>query len=1001
MALTAGVVLLSVTVSQAQERMSLDGVWRSVDRASVLGSDDVAWVRPEKYTAFTVDDALLDSVLAQAPMEGSVDARAAQPEIILPMPDGTYARFRFVESPIMAPELAAKYPDIHTYLGQGVDDPNAVVRFDITPTGFHAQILSPNGAVYIDPLNRGDNIAHASYYKRDNRHNGEIPACIVLPNPDGRIAPQGDGDFLRTAETLRTYRLANAATGEYTAFHGGTVALGQAAIVTAINRVTGIYEVEVGVRMVLVGNNDSVVYTDGGTDPYSNDNGSAMLSQNISNLNSVIGSGNYDIGHVFSTGGGGVAFLGVICTSSKGGGVTGLPSPIGDNFYVDYVAHEMGHQFGANHTFNSVTSNCGGGNRNGGTAYEPGSGSTIMAYAGICGADNLQSHSDPYFLHESYREIRNYITASSGSSCSVNTATGNSDPTVDAGPDYTIPQSTPFILTAASASDPDSDPLTYCWEERDLGAAQALTDADNGSSPLWRSWDPVTEPYRLFPRLPNLLNNNFLKGEKLPTTNRDMDFRCTVRDNRAGGGGVAFDDMTVTVSAGAGPFLVTSPNTSTDVWSGGETVTWDVAGTTGAPINAATVNILLSTDGGQTYPIVLAANTPNDGSQAIVAPNLPTTTARVKVEAVGNIFFDISNANFTIEEQPALAILLPNGTPASVAPAVATTIDVQVIPLAENVVPGSPTMYYRADGGAYQSYPLTPLGGDLYQATLPPSFCADTPEYYFSAEGDGSTVITEPATAPSLVFASGVGSLTQVFADNCETDMGWTATFVAEAAGTTEGDWERGVPLGNDRGDPPTDADGSGQCYLTENDPGDINSDVDNGTAILTSPVFDMSAGGAISYSYWLNDIPGGPIGVEDSMVVEVATDAGGTNWQQVRSYATVLDEWRTDTIQIGTETVASSTIRIRFAVSDLDPGDVIEAGLDNITMSTLACADAGDGDFDVDGDVDLYDYGRLQGCWGEVGVSVPCMPGDLTGDDKIDADDWEIFNLVINGPNP
>ena len=681
-----GTEQIMVVDADVADTLDESGLWQSIDDFQLANAQIDSALSLSAYKSFTLDHNLLATRLAETPVEFS---GATGNMVTLPSPGGGFDQFAIWESAIMAPDLAAKFPMIETFAGRGIDDPTASVRMDLTPQGFHAQVLSSQGTYYVDPFSHLEATGpYVSYFKTDalpgaddnfsclvdtvgmensftednqGQHSGGCccPDCAIIVGIAGQESSVRPGGMetsglseasgtirplLSHGTQLRSYDLAVAATGEYTAYHGGTVTAAMSAIVTTMNRVNGIYETDIATRMILVANNDQLVYTDGSTDPYSNSDGFSMLSENQSNIDSIIGDANYDIGHVFSTGGGGVAGLGVIGDSgSKARGVTGQGSPVGDPFDVDYVAHEMGHQFGANHTFNGNN-----GNRNASTAMEPGSASTIMGYAGIMGSDNLQSNSDPYFHSVSLDEMVAEITTGNANAAATITNTGNSVPTVDAGSDYTIPAATAFVLTA-TGSDPDAgDVLTYCWEQRDLGAQQGVNDGDNGSSPLFRSWNPTTSSERVFPRYSDLLSGTTVVGETLPTTSRDMNFRVVLRDNSTGGSAFNTDDMLVTVVDTGSPFQVTTANSAVS-WTGGgiETVSWDVAGTDSGAINAATVDILLSTDGGATFSTV-AGGVANDGTQNITVPNTPTSQARLKVQAVGNIFFDISNSEFTI-----------------------------------------------------------------------------------------------------------------------------------------------------------------------------------------------------------------------------------------------------------------------------------------------------------------------------------------------------------------
>ncbi len=636
--------------------------WQKVEASSFNVSQERK-VFPEQFTALHLDLSALRTALALAPKEGE-KSFADGLQLSFPMPDGSVKTFSILETVVMHPLLAAKYPLIKTYIAKGMDDPYAWMRLDVTYLGFNAMISTSEGMVFIDPVNNTEPENYLCYYRKnmpdayyrhcefDSKSAEEERVKKEIYNTGFKKNLEG----LDTGDELRTYRLALACTGEYAATKGGTVSGALSGMVTSVNRVNGIYEKEVAVRMILIANTDTLIFLNAGSDPYTNNSGGTMLGENQTTISNLIGNPNYDFGHVFSTGGGGIAGLGVICDGSqKAHGVTGLPNPVGDPFDVDYVAHEMGHQFSGNHTFNSNSQGSCAGNASLGHNYEPGSGSTIMAYAGICGSHDLQNHSDPFFHTESYNEIFSFTIFGPGNSCPLITFTNNSAPALNPLSDYIIPFKTPFMLTG-SASDPDGDALTYIWEQFDFGPFGA-PNSPSGNAPTFRDFTPSTDSTRTFPKLSSIINNINTNGERLPTYARTMHFKFTARDNRIAGGGVAnnFTPVVVDVINTVNPFLVTVPNANTVVWEFGATelVTWDVSSTDLAPINCANVNIRLSLDGGFTFPYLLAANTPNDGLDSVVVsgtfPNVNTTLARIKVEAAGNIFFDMSNANFSIQ----------------------------------------------------------------------------------------------------------------------------------------------------------------------------------------------------------------------------------------------------------------------------------------------------------------------------------------------------------------
>ncbi|GAB5538887.1 MAG: hypothetical protein Salg2KO_09900 [Salibacteraceae bacterium] len=576
-------------------------------------------------------------------------------KIKLPMPNGELVDLSLEYAPIMAHGLAERYPEIKSFKVFGED--GLYGRIGYTTHGFHGMVFTPNGTVYMDKIQEG---VYHSYYRKeymDSRSGLKSKRCGVS---DEKVETPSETELSaanrssRSGEQLRTYELALACTGEYAQFHGGTVVGALGAMVTTMNRVNGVYERDLAITMELIDDTDDLIFLDGNTDPYSNGSESTMLDENQNTVQSVIGNGNYDIGHVFGTGGGGIASLGSVCSNqNKARGVTSSNAPTGDPFDIDYVAHEMGHQFGGNHTQNN---SC---NRVSSAAYEPGSASTILGYAGIC-APNLQNNSDDYFHTHSLDEIFDFAYTGFGNSCASTSNTGNSAPVVTA-PDggFFIPIETPFQLEG-EATDVDNDELTYCWEQMDLGPS-GNPNSPISNAPIFRSWSPTEDNFRVFPRMLNVIIGSTVVGETYPTYDRDLNFRLTVRDNNAAGGGTDYDEISFKATEDAGPFIVTSPVQGEEVEAGsGYTVEWDVANTDIAPVNCSQVRIDLCRYVTETQNLevlqVLSESTENDGDETITIDLDNTGAGRyIRVSAVDNVFFNVNDGAFRVIEPSPLA----------------------------------------------------------------------------------------------------------------------------------------------------------------------------------------------------------------------------------------------------------------------------------------------------------------------------------------------------------
>lgn len=638
-----GFFLLSCTLMKSQS------VWTHV------GSQYKRSGLPDTFQIFHLDRSHLNILLSEN--DGTI--------IDVPEPSGKLFRFRLSDSKTMHPDLAAAFPSILSYNAESIDVPGLYAKIDLNESGFFAMVFWNQGVYYVQPLDHSNGNVHTCFYRK------HVQKSRVFEEPEILLE---SGTFTKEhlsvsqnnhciGDTIYNYRVAIGCTHQYaiaaTAQPSPSLSQVLSKIVLTLNRVNGILEKEVSTRLVLVPTTTAVIFISSTNDAYTADNNiSQLFIQSQMVIDSLVGDGNYDLGHTFCSSSGGLAWVGGLCTKGlKARGVSGSMLPLGDPFDVDYVCHEIGHQLGATHTFNSITGSCNG-NRNHSTAVEPGSGVTIMGYAGLCSINNISNHSIPYLHAVSHDQIISFTRSGKGSACALKEFTGNKPPVIaPLKKIHVIPAGTPFALSC-NASDPNGDPLTYSWEE--ISRAETVGNWNADVKPYFRSYTPTLSPVRYFPSQQVIMSGNYTgtKGEYLTSKPQFLYFRFTARDNRLGGGGVCSDSTTV-ILANIGPFRVTEPNGYESWWPGNstQTVHWLVNGTDGSPIYCGYVNIYLSLDEGRTFTLIAEAAA-NNGSATISVPSVSATTmtCRIKVSCAENIFYDVSDQNFVITADSMVAI---------------------------------------------------------------------------------------------------------------------------------------------------------------------------------------------------------------------------------------------------------------------------------------------------------------------------------------------------------
>jgi hypothetical protein len=628
--------------------------------------------QPNPSKTLTIDYQWIKSNIAQS--QNALKNNLSNEKVVLKLliPSGEERIFEIEENTNFAPELVVKYPEIKTYIGTCPDDKMLSVRFDISPLGYSAIYNNHGEMTIIEPKDLSKNLYAVVPYE-ETQNGWECGHLELKPLYKSKTRRLAKTNAISNGTVLKTLRTAIATTGEFTTANGG-VSGALARINSLLTVVNAVYMIDLAIKFELIAANSTIMFTDSLTDPFTAlhvvSSGKSGTAFRNFNTNGTLLFGTYDIGHTLHvskpTGGTsslGVATLEIVCDDYwKAQGwtqYTGSNSNSNINSLVGGIlTHEFGHQLGASHNFNSNVSNCGS---QLGDQFEPGSGSTIMAYLGLCGSQNLTGSKENFFHIASMESM--LMGLSFYPVWGVNTTLTNALPVVNAGADYTVPSNTPFLLKGV-ATDANSDPLTYIWEQKDEGVyndagSLGQTNGVGGYSavrsrtaPLFRSKKSITTANRSFPAETFVLNNannpNDTEGEDLSVANRTITLSLTAKDSKATGGGTVSDEIIVTVDSLKGPFLITFPNTAISLGaSTSQTITWSVNNTN---VLSPNIDILISTNGGTAFT-TLVSNTPNDGSETVTLPTTLTTQGRIKIVSKNSAtaeFYDISNMNFSI-----------------------------------------------------------------------------------------------------------------------------------------------------------------------------------------------------------------------------------------------------------------------------------------------------------------------------------------------------------------